>query len=145
MSDASHGGERPMAGHMEEINGGPVAWYGGRLPLTPLSVAEGEYCIATKSAVAAISIHNKCKFAGEKMDAPAILFCDNKAAVQLADGNSSSKRMKHIATRIAFLRERIAAKEIMLYHIGTSGQVADIFTKDLTAAVFHELRQFLVT
>ena len=52
--------------------------------------------------------------------------------------------MKHIATRIAFLREQIADKTIMLYHIRTEGQLADIFTKALLPSVFHYLRSYLI-
>ena len=71
---------------------------------------------------------------------PTVIFCDNKSAVMLSDSNTSSKRMKHIATRIAFLREAIQDKHVVLYHIRTNGQVADIFTKPLGAATFHTLR-----
>ena len=66
------------------------------------------------------------------------------AAVAIADSDTSSKRMKHIATRLAFLRECIANKEIMMYHIRNTGQVADIFTKPLSAASFHVLRELLL-
>ena len=37
-------------------------------------------------------------------------------------------------------RELINSGSIMLLHIGTKGQIADIFTKPLQAATFHELR-----
>ena len=62
----------------------------------------------------------------------------------IADSDTSSKRMKHIATRLAFLRECIADKSIMMYHIGNGGQVADIFTKCLGAALFHTMRELLL-
>ena len=52
--------------------------------------------------------------------------------------------MKHVATRIAFLQELIEAKHIYLYHVGTKGQLADIFTKALPASVFHELRSIIL-
>ena len=71
---------------------------------------------------------------------PTLIMCDNMSAVQLSDSNASSNRMKHIATRIAFLREAVKAQEIMLYHIRTTGQLADIFTKPLAANVFHNFR-----
>jgi len=80
----------------------------------------------------------------ETIRTPSIIFCDDKAAVQLSDSYTSSKRMKHIATRIAFLREAVARKEIMLYHIYGTGQLADIFTKPLGAAAFHDLRQLII-
>ena len=52
--------------------------------------------------------------------------------------------MKHIATRIAFLREQISDGKVLLYHIKTAGQVADIFTKALNAATFHLLRTVML-
>ena len=64
----------------------------------------------------------------------ALQFCDNKAAVLLSEGNTSSKRMRHVATQIAFLREQVKdTKRVRLIHIRThEGQaVADLFTKPL--------------
>ena len=78
------------------------------------------------------------------IEAPTIIFCDNKAAVQLADSDCSSKRMKHIATKIYFLREQIADKAITMLHIVAAGQLADIFTKPLAPGVFHAIRVFLL-
>ena len=52
--------------------------------------------------------------------------------------------MKHVMTRLAYLRERVEAKDLYLYHIGTKGQVADIMTKALPTALFHELRSLLL-
>ena len=72
------------------------------------------------------------------------IFCDNKAAVLLSDSGISSKKLRHVATHIAFLRELINSGNIMLLHISTKGQIADIFTKPLHAATFHELRVRLV-
>ena len=144
MSDASHGGERPMAGNVEILCAGPIAWRAYRLPVTPLSVTQGEYMAATQATVESLSQRDIHRFIGLEQEHPTIIFCDNMSAVQLADGNSSSKRMKHISTRIAFLREQIADKAIMLYHIRTQGQLADIFTKACTANTFHSLRTLLL-
>lgn len=75
---------------------------------------------------------------------PALLFCDNTAAVQLADGETSSKRLRHVATRLALLREFRATKDIELHHLYTEGQIADILTKPLSAQRFHSLRDLLL-
>ena len=144
MTDSSHGGERPMAGDVEFMAAAPVAWRACRAAITPLSVAQGEYMIASKATVEILSFRSIQAFLEISVNAPTIIFSDSLAAIQLADGNSSSARMKHIATRIAFLREQITAKYIMMYHIRTTGQIADIFTKVLAAPVFHLLRQHLL-
>jgi len=52
--------------------------------------------------------------------------------------------MKHIATRIAFLREQVEAKKVILIHVSTTEQIADIFTKPLAATPFHTLREMMV-
>ena len=119
----------------------------GRLKSTPTSSAEGEYAIATKATQAAIAISDTIKFMLEdlpdykgsmsELGCTMPLFCDNKAAVLLSEGNTSSKRMRHVATQIAFLREQVKdTKRVRLIHIRTQGQVADLFTKPLTAAIF---------
>jgi len=77
------------------------------------------------------------------------VYCDNKAARRsffpLSDGNTSSKRMKHVATKIAFLREQVKeAKRVYLYHIRTQGQLADLMTKPLAASIFHPLASFMI-
>ena len=101
--------------------------------------------VATDATVAGISARGIVEFClGKKITVPSLLFCDNKSAVMLSEGNTSSRRMRHIATRIAFLREAVRDGHVLLTHVGTVGQVADIFTKPLTAATFHTLRALLV-
>ena len=155
FSDTSHGGEKPQAGYAIFVCDGLVGGNAGRLKSTPTSSAEGEYAIATKATQAAIAISDTIKFMLEdlpdykgsmsELGCTMPLFCDNKAAVLLSEGNTSSKRMRHVATQIAFLREQVKdTKRVRLIHIRTQGQVADLFTKPLTAAVFHPLRAFVV-
>ena len=144
FTDSSHGGERPMAGELLMIGACLIAWKAYRAALTPLSSTQGEYLAATKAAVEILATQANGKFLGVDLKPPTIMFNDNKSAVMLADSNTSSKRMKHIATRIAFLREQISEGTIMLYHIRTEGQLADIFTKALSAGVFHYLRSYLI-
>ena len=144
FTDSSHGGERPMAGYTILLGGTPVEWRAYRQTVTPLSSCQGEYVSASTAAVATLGMRGIAKFFGIPDSTPTVIFCDNKAAVQLSDSDSSSKRMIHIATRIAFLREQVNDKSILLYHIKTEGQLADIFTKPLAATVFHHLRKFFV-
>ena len=86
------------------------------------------------------------KHSKDKLGLPMPVYCDNKSACLLSEGNTSSKRMRHVATKIAFLREQIKDDNrvhmYMLYHIRTQGQLADIMTKPLVASVFHPLVAF---
>ena len=84
------------------------------------------------------------KFLMTKARSPTLLFCDNKAACMLSESNLSSKRMRHVATRLAYLKERVSAGEILMTHLGTDGNLADIGTKILSTKQFHRFRPLLV-
>ena len=146
--DASYGGEKPSAGEIEFFMGeraaGPISWVSYRLPITPLSSCEAEWIAATRATTSVKATRDILEFIGHRQNEPTFLFCDNKSAVMLSDGNMSSKRMKHVATRIAFLREHVEAGNITLFHISTVGQIADIFTKPLPASTFHNIRGFML-
>ena len=145
MTDASHGGEKPMAGNVDIIFGGPFAWAGFRLPQTSHSSCDAEYCAATIAVTTIVSTRPVWEFIfNEKLTIPTILFCDNVAAVLLSENNTSSRRLKHIATRIAYLRETVKDGHVQLHHIMTNGMIADLFTKPLGATQFHYLRRLLM-
>ena len=74
-----------------------------------------------------------------------VVLCDNKAACLLSDSNHSTRRMKHAAVRLAYLQERVKEGLVMLMHIKTNGNIADIGTKPLSARVFHTLCENLWT
>ena len=145
FTDSSFGGEKPPSGYITFYHGNVVGYGAGRLPFTPLSSCEGEYIAATKSVVHTLATRETLSFIeGRQEREPTVIFCDNMAAVQLSDNDTSSKRMKHVATRIAFLREHVNDGDVLLYHIRTNGMIADIFTKVLPVAQFHYLRGLIV-
>ena len=143
-SDSSHGGPKPMAGYVMMFFGGPTSWSAYRHTMTSLSSAEGEYVGATRATVVTISARRVFEFLTVPDNAPTVLLCDNTAAISLSESNPSARRLKHIHTRIAFLREAVEEKHVQLHHIRTDSMLADIFTKPLAANQFHHLRAFLV-
>ena len=138
---ASHGDEKPMAGFIVQLFGSPIAWGAYRLPQTSLSSCEAEYVAATRAVVSIQFLRGITSFMAIGNNAATILFCDNSAAVLLSENNTSSKRLKHVATRLAYLREAVKDGHVVLHHISTNGMIADIFTKPLGATQFHYLRR----
>ena len=133
-----------MAGYVGFLAEAPFSWAAYRLSLTPLSVCQGEYHAATKAAVTSKAYNDCLEFLGFRSGGAATIFCDNKATILLSDAGISIKKLRHVATHIACLRELVNSKDIKLLHISTKGQIADIFTKPLSAALFHTLRTFLL-
>ena len=135
-----------MAGYAIYLDGDLYHWAAYRHATTPIASAGGEYLAAIRAAISAIATSAITRWMGYEPDAgPPIMLCDNIAAVKVSDNDFSSKRMQHIATKVAFLQEEVKAKRITLIHISSAGQVADMFTKPLAANAFHPLRTLLVT
>jgi hypothetical protein len=59
------------------------------------------------------------------------LLCDNESIIKIAYNSCENSRTKHIDIRHHFLREHAIKGDIVIPHVGTNGQLTDIFTKPL--------------
>ena len=142
--DASQGGPRPMMCAITFIAGTPLTWKMGRLASTTLSSTEAEWFAQTAGATTLQHLTPTLHFLGNALAKATLSFCDNRSAVLIAEADLSSKRMKHVLTRMAYLQERIREGLLAIVHIGREGMLADIGTKRLAPAPFHQLRALLV-
>jgi uncharacterized beta-barrel protein YwiB (DUF1934 family) len=71
------------------------------------------------------------------------LLCDNESVIKLANNPVSHSRTKHIDIRHHFLRDHETKGDIVLSHVSTDKQLADIFTKPLDESRFCSLRNEL--
>ena len=63
------------------------------------------------------------------------LLCDNESAIKISHNLVQHSRTKHIDIRHHFLRDHVQREDIVISHVKTEAQLADIFTKPL-----HEKR-----
>jgi hypothetical protein len=75
---------------------------------------------------------------------PPIIWCDNIGALALASNPVFHVRTKHLEIDYHFMREKVVNKDILVKHISTKDQLADIFTKEQTTTRFQFLRSKLM-
>ena len=69
---------------------------------------------------------------------------DNKATIDWAKKAGAGTKMRHLETKLLWIKKAVASKVIKLQHIPTKEQIADIFTKALAPAVFiYLISQFM--
>jgi hypothetical protein len=67
------------------------------------------------------------------------LICDNESGIKIAYNPCEHCRIKHIDIRHHFLRDHAIKGDIIISHVRTNDQLANIFTKSLDERRFHEL------
>ena len=68
------------------------------------------------------------------------LYCDNLSAINISKNPIQHSRTKHIDIRHHFIRDLVEENVVVLKHVATEEQLADIFTKALDANQFEKLR-----
>ena len=71
------------------------------------------------------------------------ILCDNQSAINISKNPVQHSRKKHIDIRHHFLRDLVEQGLVVLHHVATYKQLADIFTKPLDTAKFEKLRSDL--
>ena len=112
-----------------------------------LSSTEAEYCAFMDAAKDIIWTKRLAEFFNENFPAPATLLNDNITAQNLAHGEMTLNRMKHIdalskhsGIRYHWIRELILAGLIELKHVSSENNQSDLFTKPLSRIIHERLR-----
>jgi hypothetical protein len=115
-----------------------VSWFSKKQNSVALSMAEVEYVTAYSCCAQLLWMRQTLKNYGYTMNHIALLY-DNECAIKIAYNPYEHSRTKHIDIWHHFLRDHAIKGDIVISHVGTNDQLADIFTKSLDEKRFCEL------
>ena len=115
-----------------------VCWSSRKQNCVSLSTAEAEYIVAGSCCTQLLWMKQTLKDYGIKVKRIP-LYCDNESAIKIAHSAVEHSCMKHIAMRHHFIRDHVAREDIVINHVKTEENLADIFTKPLDEKRFRAL------
>ena len=121
------------------MNAGEIIWKSINQGCIVDSTMEAEYvgaCEAAKESVWLRKFLTDLKVVSN-MHLPITLYCDNSGAVANSKEPRSHERGKHIEHKDHLIREIVQRGDVIVTQIASGHNIADPFTKSLTAKLFE--------
>lgn len=120
-----------------------ITWVSKKQHCVALSTYEAEFMTATAASFQGIWLKNLLSYILDTSTGPVVLYVDNRSAIDLAKNPVFHRRSKHIDMRYHFIRQCIERGEIVIKHVCSEEQRADILTKAMVASRFEKMRELL--
>ncbi|XP_041003931.1 uncharacterized mitochondrial protein AtMg00810-like [Juglans microcarpa x Juglans regia] len=134
---------RSTCGYGVYVGSNLISWSAKKQPVVSKSSTEAEYrCLALVTAEV-YWLRMLLRELKVSLASAPVAWCDNVSSLALASNPIFHAQSKHIEVDYHFVREKVANKDIILQHVPTSLQPADIFTKGHRADRFCFLRDKL--
>ncbi|CAI7872571.1 unnamed protein product [Closterium sp. NIES-54] len=135
FSDASYASEpedmTSAGGFICCVGGGPTAWESKKQVDQALSSVESEYMALFRAVREIVWQRRLLAELGEEQQGPTPLYCDSQGAIAPAKNPVLHGLTKHMRVKWHWTRSMVAAGEVELHYVKTTGQPADMMTKRL--------------
>ncbi|CAI7796722.1 unnamed protein product [Closterium sp. NIES-54] len=135
FSDASYASEpedmKIVGGFICCVGGGPTAWESKKQVDQALSTAESVYMALFRAVREIVWQRRLLAKIVEEQQGPTPLYCDSQGAIALAKNPVLHGLTKHMRVKWHWTRSMVAAGEVELRYVKTTGQPADMMTKRL--------------
>jgi hypothetical protein len=130
---------RSTSGYCTFVGGNLVTWRSKKQNVVARSTAEAEFRAMAHGICEVLWLKIILLELGLFHGKPLMLYCDNKAALDIANNPVQHSRTKHIEIDRHFIKEKLDRGIICMPYVSSSNQLADILTKGLSEKVFTSL------
>ncbi|CAL2264786.1 unnamed protein product [Prunus armeniaca] len=140
-SDADWAGNvtyrKSTSGYFTFVGGNLVTWRSKKQNVVALSSAEAEFRGMTKGICELLWLRKLLIELGYKPTSTMNLFCDNKAAIAIAQNPVQHDRTKHVEVDQHFIKQKLEAKVFQFPFVKSEDQLADILTNAISSKAFN--------
>eukprot|EP00808_Paulinella_micropora_P017590 g28800.t1 len=129
---------RSRSGELQYIPG-PVFWSSRRQSTVALSTQESETIAMSAAARNTVAIQNFCSELGIPISQPSTVYGDNQGSILTTTNGFGSHRSRHLSLKHHYIVELERKGRITNRKIGTTENLADVFTKALPAPQYLKL------
>ncbi|WKA09914.1 hypothetical protein VitviT2T_027524 [Vitis vinifera] len=127
---------RSISGYFTFVGGNLVTWKSKKQNVVARSSVEAEFRGMALGFCETLWLRLLLQDLGYLSRQPIRLFCDNKAACDIAHNPIQHDRTKHVEVNRFFIKEKLDDKIVKLPKIRSEDQLADILTKAVSSQVF---------
>lgn len=128
---------RSTSGYFTFMGGNLVTWRSKKQEVVARSSAEAEYRGMAKAICELLWIRNLMQELLIEQTNAMKLYCDSKAACDIAHNPVQHDRTKHVEVDRHFIKEKLEEKIIEVLHVRSQEQLADILTKAVSSQSFN--------
>lgn len=130
------GDRRSTSGYFTFLGGNLVTWKSKKQNVVARSSAEAEFRGLANVLCETLWLRLLLHDLGYLSEQPIQLFCDSKAACDIAHNPVQHDRTKHVEVDRFFIKEKLDGRIVELPKIRSEDQLADILTKAVSSRVF---------